>query len=62
MVKVVSAELAHRVTYKCLQFHGAFGFMEESGLELLARDARLLSIGGGATEVMLEVIAKRLID
>jgi acyl-CoA dehydrogenase len=62
MVKALSAELANKVTYKCLQFHGAFGFMEESGMELLARDARLLSIGGGATEVMLEVIAKCLID
>jgi len=36
------------------------GLMSESAIERMARDARMQSIGGGATEVMLEEIAKRL--
>jgi acyl-CoA dehydrogenase len=35
------------------------GFMSESQIERMYRDARVLSIGGGATEIMLEEIAKR---
>jgi acyl-CoA dehydrogenase len=43
--------------YTCVQIHGAMGFMRESPIERMARDARVLSIGGGATEVMLEAVA-----
>ncbi|MFX4955883.1 acyl-CoA dehydrogenase family protein, partial [Acinetobacter baumannii] len=39
------------------QFHGAMGVMRESAIERISRDARVLSIAGGATEVMLEVVA-----
>jgi acyl-CoA dehydrogenase len=46
--------------YGCLQFHGGMGFMRESTIERMARDARVQAIGGGATEVMLEEVAKRL--
>jgi acyl-CoA dehydrogenase len=45
--------------YDCTQFHGGMGFMRESTIERLYRDARVLTIGGGATEVMLEEVAKR---
>ncbi|WP_262030989.1 acyl-CoA dehydrogenase family protein [Microvirga sp. Mcv34] len=57
MVKAFCGELANEVMYSCVQFHGAMGFMRESPIERMARDARVLSIGGGATEVMLDVIA-----
>lgn len=57
MVKAICGELVNEVMYACVQFHGAMGFMRESPIERLARDARVLSIGGGATEVMLEVVA-----
>jgi len=60
MLKAVSAELANEVMYDCLQFHGGFGYIKESTIERMARDARILPIGGGATEVMLEEVAKRL--
>ncbi len=60
MVKAVSAELLQEVTYACVQFHGGMGFMRETPVERMSRDARVLPIGGGATEVMLEEIAKRL--
>ena len=46
--------------YDCLQFHGGSGFMRESTIERKTRDARVQAIGGGATEVMLEEVAKRL--
>jgi acyl-CoA dehydrogenase len=36
------------------------GFMRESTIERMTRDARVQAIGGGATEVMLEEVAKRL--
>lgn len=57
MAKAFCGELVNEVMYTCVQFHGAMGFMRESSIERLARDARVLSIGGGATEVMLEVVA-----
>ena len=57
MVKAFCGELVNEVMYSCVQFHGAMGFMSESPIERIARDARVLSIGGGATEVMLEVVA-----
>jgi acyl-CoA dehydrogenase len=46
--------------YDCLQFHGGAGYLRESPIERMTRDARVQSIGGGATEVMLEEVAKRL--
>jgi acyl-CoA dehydrogenase len=60
MVKAYCGELVNEVMYDCLQFHGGMGFMRESTIERMARDARVQAIGGGATEVMLEEVAKRL--
>jgi acyl-CoA dehydrogenase len=59
MLKALSGELVNEVAYTCQQFHGGMGYMRESAIERLVRDARVLSIGGGATEVMLEEVAKR---
>ena len=58
-VKAWGAEVVNKVMYDCVQFHGGMGYMSESTIDRLSRDARILSIGGGATEVMLEEIAKR---
>lgn len=60
MVKAYCGELVNEVMHACLQFHGGVGFMRESTIERMARDARVHAIGGGATEVMLEEIAKRM--
>ena len=60
MVKAFAAENAQRVMYDCVQFHGGMGYMRESPIERMTRDARIHSIGGGATEVMLEEVAKRM--
>lgn len=59
MAKAFCCELVNEVMYTCLQFHGGFGYVRESAIERMSRDARVQSIGGGATEVMLEEIAKR---
>jgi acyl-CoA dehydrogenase len=60
MVKALCGTLVNAVLYDCLQFHGGMGLIRETAIERMARDARVQSIGGGATEVMLEEIAKRM--
>ncbi|MBT3703333.1 MAG: acyl-CoA dehydrogenase [Alphaproteobacteria bacterium] len=59
-VKAYCGELVNKVMYDCLQFHGGSGYLRETPIERMTRDARVQSIGGGATEVMLEEIAKRI--
>jgi acyl-CoA dehydrogenase len=61
MVKAYCGELVNEVMYDCQQFHGGFGYIRESAIERMVRDARIHAIGGGATEVMLEEVAKRLL-
>lgn len=60
MVKSVAPEVLHEVVHGCLQLHGGTGYMRGTPIERMARDARILRIGGGATEVMLEEVAKRI--
>ena len=60
MVKAYCGDLVNEVMAGCLQLHGGLGFMRESTIERMARDARVQSIGGGATEVMYEEVAKRM--
>jgi acyl-CoA dehydrogenase len=60
MAKAICGELANRVLYACQQYHGGWGYMRGHPIERMARDARIHSIGGGATEVMLEEVAKRM--
>lgn len=59
MLKALTGELVNEVVQTCQQFHGGMGFIRETAIERLWRDARVLAIGGGATEVMLEEVAKR---
>ena len=58
-VKAFGAEAINQIMYDCVQFHGGMGYMRETPVERMYRDARILPIGGGATEVMLEEVAKR---
>jgi acyl-CoA dehydrogenase len=60
MVKALCGELVNETLYDCLQFHGGTGYMHGVAIERMARDARIHAIGAGATEVMLEEVAKRL--
>jgi acyl-CoA dehydrogenase len=61
MLKALTGELVNEVLYTCQQFHGGMGYMRETAVERLWRDARILSIGGGASEVMLDEVAKRFV-
>ncbi|MEE2788081.1 MAG: acyl-CoA dehydrogenase family protein [Myxococcota bacterium] len=58
MAKNFAGEVAIQVCYEAVQLMGGMGYMRESRVERLSRDARLLPIGGGTAEVMNEVIAR----
>lgn len=60
MAKLKSARLARELTDACLQYWGGQGYMWDCSAAQFYRDLRLHSIGGGADEVMLEIISKRL--
>lgn len=59
LLKALTGELVTEVTQGCQQVHGGMGYMRGTPIERLWRDARVLAIGGGATEVMLDEAAKR---
>src|SRR4029453_9489950 len=58
LAKLFACDLACQIAYDCLQIHGGYGYMEEYDVARANRDLRLLTIGGGASEVMKEIIAK----
>jgi citronellyl-CoA dehydrogenase len=58
MCKLKAGKLGREVADTCLQFHGGMGYMTETWISRYYRDVRLLSIGGGADEVMMGIIAK----
>ncbi len=58
MAKVKSGRLARELGDSCLQFWGGMGYSHECNVSRAFRDMRLISIGGGADEVMLGIIAK----
>ena len=60
MTKKYCAQVQCRVVDTCLQVWGGAGYLEETGIARAYRDARLNRIGGGADEIMNNVIAKRL--
>ncbi|MBX2802515.1 MAG: acyl-CoA dehydrogenase family protein [Myxococcales bacterium] len=59
MAKLKCGRLCREVLDSCLQFWGGMGYSHESRISRAYRDARLISIGGGADEVMLGIIAKQ---
>ncbi|MCK9284030.1 MAG: acyl-CoA dehydrogenase family protein [Rhodocyclaceae bacterium] len=60
MAKLTGGRLARELADSCLQYFGGMGFMNETPISRFFRDTRLVSIGGGADEVMLNVIAKKM--
>lgn len=60
MIKAGAAEMLQDVVWTCQQLHGGAGYMTGMEIERLYRDARVQAIGGGASEVMLEEVAKRM--
>lgn len=60
MAKNFATRVSDRVTYDAVQLFGGSGYMRGTVVERLARDNRILSIGGGTYEIMNEVIAKQM--
>lgn len=58
VAKLASGRLAREVADAVVQFHGGLGYLEENWTGRFSRDVRLGSIGGGADEVMLQVLAR----
>jgi len=61
MAKNFACSISNRVTYEAVQIFGGFGFMRGYLVERLYRDNRVLSIGGGTTEIMNEIISKLIL-
>ncbi|WP_420118287.1 acyl-CoA dehydrogenase family protein [Micromonospora sp.] len=60
MAKNVAVAACDQVVDAALQLHGGFGYLRDAEVERHYRDARILGIGGGTTEIMNEIIAKGL--
>lgn len=58
MAKLYCGDLAQRVAYDCMQFFGGMGYVTETPIARAWRDTRLLTIGGGTSEVMKEILSK----
>ena len=60
MAKLFATEVANRVAYQAVQMHGGYGYMREFPVERFFRDVRLWTIASGTSEIMKEIIARRL--
>jgi acyl-CoA dehydrogenase len=58
MAKNVATDMCSFVCDQAVQLHGGYGYMRETLVERLYRDARLYPIGGGTREIMNEIISK----
>jgi len=58
MAKLFAGDAIQKVAYDCQQFYGGMGYIEETHVARAWRDARLITIGGGTSEVMKEIISK----
>jgi citronellyl-CoA dehydrogenase len=58
MAKLFVGDLSQRVLYDCMQLHGGFGYTTEYNIGRAWVDGRLLTIGGGTSEIMKEILAK----
>jgi citronellyl-CoA dehydrogenase len=58
IAKLKAGRLQREAADTWLQFHGGMGYMEETWVSRFFRDSRLLSIGGGADEVMLQILSR----
>ncbi|HZP38888.1 MAG TPA: acyl-CoA dehydrogenase family protein [Methylomirabilota bacterium] len=61
MAKLFATEVANRVAYEAVQLHGGYGYMREFPVERFFRDVRLWTIASGTSEIMREILAKRLL-
>jgi alkylation response protein AidB-like acyl-CoA dehydrogenase len=62
MAKLFATEMAEQVCRNAIQILGSYGYSSEYPLERLYRDARLMTIGEGTSEIQRMVIAKRVLS
>ena len=62
LAKLFASEMAERVCRNAIQIHGGYGYSREFSVELTYRDARLMTIGEGTSEVQRLVIARRVLE
>lgn len=60
MAKLYASEVAMSITHQAIQIHGGYGYMREYQVERFFRDARLLEIGEGTSEILRNVIAREI--
>jgi alkylation response protein AidB-like acyl-CoA dehydrogenase len=60
MAKLYASEIAMAATHQAIQIHGGYGYMKEYQVERFFRDARLLEIGEGTSEILRSVIARQI--
>jgi butyryl-CoA dehydrogenase len=60
IAKLYASEAAMRAAHQCVQIHGGAGFMDDSDASRLFRDAKILEIGEGTSEIQRLVISRRL--
>ena len=58
--KLYASEMANRVVYKAVQIHGSVGYSRETDVERMYRDARVVSIYEGTSEIQRMIIARDL--
>ena len=61
MAKVYASETAMRASTNCVQIHGGYGYIRETGVERLMRDAKITQIYEGTSEIQRVVIARSLL-
>jgi alkylation response protein AidB-like acyl-CoA dehydrogenase len=61
MAKLFTSEAANKIAYLALQIHGGYGYSKEYAIERIYRDARVLSIYEGTSEIQRLVIARKLL-
>ena len=61
MAKVYASEVAMRASTECVQIHGGYGYIAETGVERLMRDAKITQIYEGTSEIQRLVIARDLL-
>jgi len=59
--KLYASEMVNRVVYKAVQVHGSVGYSRETGVERMYRDARVITIYEGTSEVQRMIIARELL-
>ena len=61
MAKVYTSEVAMSASIECVQIHGGYGYIKETGVERLMRDAKITQIYEGTSEIQRLVIARNLL-